>query len=234
MGSSISQASGIARVTGRRTVAFIGDSTFFHSGLPALANAVQADDDVTVVILDNYITAMTGFQPSLTSGNGSLKEDPQTVSALASVAATPRGGRGSLRRPQGGDATGEEDAARFSIESAVRGLGVREMYSVDPFDEEATLSALKRAKSGTGVNVVICHSPCVVYQRRTTRGEARPPFAISRELCNACSLCVRVLGCPAILVVDGEYMIDQDLCDGCELCARICQHDAVRPAVADQ
>ncbi len=210
MGSSISQASGIARVTGCRTVAYLGDSTFFHSGLPALANAVQADAAVTVVILDNYITAMTGFQPSLTSDNGSLKEHPQAASRDM-----------------------EKDAARFSIESAVRGLGVREMYSVDPFDEEATLSALERAKNGSGVNVVICHSPCVVHQRRATKGEARPPFVISRELCNACSLCVRALGCPAILVVDGEYTIDQDLCDGCELCARICQHDAVRPAVAE-
>ncbi|MFQ5495310.1 MAG: thiamine pyrophosphate-dependent enzyme [Phycisphaerae bacterium] len=63
MGSSISQASGIARTTRQRTVAYIGDSTFFHSGLPALANAVQADDDITVVVLDNYVTAMTaGFR----------------------------------------------------------------------------------------------------------------------------------------------------------------------------
>jgi len=41
MGASISMASGIARVTGSRTVAYIGDSTFFHSGLPALVNAVE-------------------------------------------------------------------------------------------------------------------------------------------------------------------------------------------------
>jgi indolepyruvate ferredoxin oxidoreductase alpha subunit len=41
MGASISMASGIARVTDARTVAYIGDSTFFHSGLPALVNAVR-------------------------------------------------------------------------------------------------------------------------------------------------------------------------------------------------
>ncbi|MHC4767982.1 MAG: thiamine pyrophosphate-dependent enzyme [Planctomycetota bacterium] len=124
MGSSISQASGIARVTGRRTVAFIGDSTFFHSGLPALANAVQANDAITVVILDNYVTAMTGFQPSLTTGDQSSKP------------------------PAGPDSP----APRFSIEASVRGLGVTEIHSVNPFDDQETIAALRTARQGTGVN----------------------------------------------------------------------------------
>jgi len=208
MGSSITQASGIARVTGRRTVAYIGDSTFFHSGLPALANALQAEDDITVVILDNYITAMTGFQPSLTTKGGPADERQQPVlQAFTDVA--------------NGDA----------IERAVRGLGVRDVYSVDPFDEEATLAALRQAKSGSGVNVVVCHSPCAVNERRQTGGRKRTPVAINQDLCNGCSLCVRVLGCPAILVAEGEFTIDQDLCNGCGLCARVCQHDAIEAVV---
>jgi len=112
-------------------------------------------------------------------------------------------------------------------------LGLREIYSVDPFDEKATLAALKQAKRGKGVNVVICHSPCVVHGRRVSRGK-RIPFEISQEQCNACSLCVRVLGCPAILTNDGKYRIDEDLCDGCELCARVCQHDAIHPVTSEQ
>ena len=64
MGSSLPMAAGIARSTGERTVAFIGDSSFFHSGMPALLDAVQNDDDVVLVVMDNDITAMTGFQPS--------------------------------------------------------------------------------------------------------------------------------------------------------------------------
>lgn len=208
MGSSITQASGIARVTGRRTVAYIGDSTFFHSGLPALANAVQAEDNVTVVILDNYITAMTGFQPSLTTN-----------------------GRTANERQQPASQTCERVADDYAIERAVRGLGVREVHSVDPFDEEATLAALRQARSGSGVNVVVCHSPCVVNERRGGGGREGAPVAINQELCNACSLCVRVLGCPAILVADGEFTIDRDLCNGCGLCARVCQHDAIHAVV---
>ena len=52
-------------------------------------------------------------------------------------------------------------------------------------------------------------------------------LTIDQDLCNACSLCVRQLGCPAILVTDGVFTIDEDLCDGCELCAQVCQHDAI-------
>ena len=121
---------------------------------------------------------------------------------------------------------------RFSIEEAVRGLGVKEIYAVDPYEQETTIEVLKKTKAGTGVNVVVCHSPCVVDQHRSKRGEKRQPLTIDPEICNACSLCIRVLGCPAILVKKGKYMIDQELCDGCELCAQVCQYDAIHPTTS--
>ncbi len=209
MGSSISQASGIARTTGQRAVAYIGDSTFFHSGLPALANAVRAQDDITVVVLDNYVTAMTGFQPSLTSNDRGSKENDRPDSPAA-----------------------DKEPDRFSIEDAARGLGVHDVYSVDPFDEERTLAALNKAKQRSGVQVVVCHAPCVVHERRVNRSRQRPPLTINRERCNACSLCVRLLGCPGILITDGEYVIDEELCNGCELCTYVCQHEAIGPTCA--
>jgi indolepyruvate ferredoxin oxidoreductase alpha subunit len=63
MGSSITTACGIARATGQKVVAFIGDSTFFHAGLTGLANAVHNNHDLLLIILDNGTTAMTGHQP---------------------------------------------------------------------------------------------------------------------------------------------------------------------------
>ena len=45
-------------------VATIGDSTFFHSGIPALVNAAFQKARIIVVILDNATTAMTGHQPT--------------------------------------------------------------------------------------------------------------------------------------------------------------------------
>ena len=63
MGSSIGFANGISLATDQRTVALIGDSTFFHAGIPALINAVHNGRKFLLVILDNRITAMTGHQP---------------------------------------------------------------------------------------------------------------------------------------------------------------------------
>lgn len=64
MGSSIANAAGIA-MAGTETrpiVATIGDSTFLHAGIPPLINAVYNKANITVVLLDNHITAMTGGQ----------------------------------------------------------------------------------------------------------------------------------------------------------------------------
>lgn len=64
MGSSVGAAGGFAEATGQKVVAFIGDSTFFHAGLPGLINAVYNHHNFTLVILDNRTTAMTGHQPN--------------------------------------------------------------------------------------------------------------------------------------------------------------------------
>jgi len=63
MGASIGLAQGFA-YSGLKTpvIATIGDSTFFHAGLPALANVVQHHVPITIVIMDNGWTSMTGMQ----------------------------------------------------------------------------------------------------------------------------------------------------------------------------
>ncbi|UCH23461.1 MAG: indolepyruvate ferredoxin oxidoreductase subunit alpha [Deltaproteobacteria bacterium] len=63
MGSSVDTSGGFSKVTDKKVIAFIGDSTFFHSGLPGLVNAVYNNHNFTLVILDNGTTAMTGHQP---------------------------------------------------------------------------------------------------------------------------------------------------------------------------
>jgi len=63
MGSSVGSACGFSIATDQRVVSFIGDSTFFHAGLPPLANAVYNQHRFTLVIMDNETTAMTGHQP---------------------------------------------------------------------------------------------------------------------------------------------------------------------------
>ncbi len=63
MGSSVSSSCGFSRATDQKVVSFIGDSTFFHSGITGLINGVHNNHKFTLVILDNGTTAMTGHQP---------------------------------------------------------------------------------------------------------------------------------------------------------------------------
>ncbi|MBW6469924.1 MAG: indolepyruvate ferredoxin oxidoreductase subunit alpha, partial [Methanosarcinaceae archaeon] len=65
MGSSITLASGIYHAGESRPICCsIGDSTFFHTGMNGLMNAVYNKANITVTILDNRVTAMTGHQPN--------------------------------------------------------------------------------------------------------------------------------------------------------------------------
>ncbi len=63
MGSSFGVTHGIEKVSDQKAVVFVGDSTFFHAGMPGLANMSVHGTKPLVVILDNGITAMTGHQP---------------------------------------------------------------------------------------------------------------------------------------------------------------------------
>lgn len=70
MGSSIANAVGIAKAgtEEKPIIATIGDSTFLHAGIPPLIDAVYNDANITVIILDNHITAMTGGQDHAGTG----------------------------------------------------------------------------------------------------------------------------------------------------------------------
>jgi indolepyruvate ferredoxin oxidoreductase alpha subunit len=69
MGASITVASGMAQAGETHDiVCTIGDSTFLHTGIQGLLNAVYNHARITVVILDNRVTAMTGHQPNPTTG----------------------------------------------------------------------------------------------------------------------------------------------------------------------
>ena len=80
MGASIGTAQGISKVTGAPTIAIIGDSTFFHAAIPALVNAVYSNSRVTLAVLDNATTAMTGHQPHPGTGLTGMGSPSEKVS----------------------------------------------------------------------------------------------------------------------------------------------------------
>ena len=69
MGASIGMAHGVDKVGVKdRTVAIIGDSTFFHSGMSPLVNIVTNGGVSTTIVVDNSVTAMTGHQTNPGTG----------------------------------------------------------------------------------------------------------------------------------------------------------------------
>ncbi len=92
MGASVSVAQGIKRVEpDTKLFAFIGDSTFFHTGIPGIINAVYNQTDICLVVLDNSTTAMTGHQPHPGTAKtmmGSVSEKIDIPGLLSAVGVT--------------------------------------------------------------------------------------------------------------------------------------------------
>ena len=88
MGAGITMAQGL-HVVEPATVhfAFIGDSTFFHSGITGVINAVYNRTPIVVVVLDNATTAMTGLQPHPGTGDTMMGE----ISTKVDIATVLRG-----------------------------------------------------------------------------------------------------------------------------------------------
>lgn len=91
MGAGITVAQGLQHVEpGTKHVAFVGDSTFFHTGIPGIINAVYNNVNITVVVLDNSTTAMTGHQPhpgigETASGSATKKVDIEAVARACGI-----------------------------------------------------------------------------------------------------------------------------------------------------
>lgn len=92
MGASISAGIGIQKASmmanrDAKVFAFIGDSTFFHSGITGLIDSVYNNSPIVVCILDNSITAMTGHQDNPGTGKNAMGEVAAVVDIEAVVRA---------------------------------------------------------------------------------------------------------------------------------------------------
>ena len=80
MGAGISQAAGMVHAGVKDKVfSVIGDSTFFHAGMPGLLNIVYNKANVCVIIMDNTVVAMTGHQPTPGSGKTVMGADAKII-----------------------------------------------------------------------------------------------------------------------------------------------------------
>ena len=188
MGGGISQAAGMIHAGVKDKVfAVIGDSTFFHAGMPGLLNIVYNKANVCVIIMDNSVVAMTGHQPTPGSGKTAMGTDAKVV----------------------------------SIENIAKSVGIEKVIKVDPYDLKATTAAVRETLGYQGPSVIISQRACPLL---VEKGKPRE----IKEECNACGVCVKAFGCPAISLKSEHAEIDASLCYGCGVCETVCPFDAIR------
>ena len=202
MGAGMSIAGGLSRTNPEaKHVAFIGDSTFFHSGIPAVINAVYNEADVTLAVLDNRTTAMTGHQPHPGIGVTVLG----TASKVIDIADVVR-------------SCGVEFVRAIDLDSLENNLENSLGNSL-----ESCIEAAKEAMEFQGPSVIVFKGKCVGITKSVKS------YAINHENCTGCRLCVKQLGCPGLFLPAGEDKpLIQDSCSGCGLCAQICPSGAIR------
>ncbi|NMD37915.1 MAG: indolepyruvate ferredoxin oxidoreductase subunit alpha [Christensenellaceae bacterium] len=187
MGADITLAQGINKVDESAICfSFIGDSTFFASGLTGIVNAVYNKANITIIVLDNSTTAMTGNQPH--------PGIPFTLS---------------------GDV-----AKAISIPKVLEAVGLDEVITLSPFEQDKAIEAVKEISAKQGVKAIIFKAPCVFLSK------AKAPYYIN-EKCIKCNKCIREIGCPAIAFKNDKVVIDEDMCNGCGLCKGLCPVKAI-------
>jgi indolepyruvate ferredoxin oxidoreductase alpha subunit len=200
MGGSIGLANGISKIQSRENpvLAILGDSTFFHSGIPALINAVYNKNNILVVILDNRSTSMTGFQDN--PGTGITITKDQGIRIVLEDLVT---GCGVSPDKIWVEDSNNLDLTIKKMEEAVKAEGVRVFISRH-----------------------LC-SLIEMNQYRTQQTKP-PVIKVDKDKCIGCLICVNKFGCPSINFneKDRKAFIDST-CRGCKVCIEVCPHDAI-------
>lgn len=116
------------------------------------------------------------------------------------------------------------DKVRVDVEQIIRGLGVEQLYVVDPYDLPKITATLVEAAKLPGVKVILARRECAIQANRR-----KIKYADMRinEKCTKCKVCINVTGCPAIVYENDKVFIDPAQCNGCGICQSLCKFDAI-------
>lgn len=211
MGAAVTMADGLykaGQVVGetRPIIATIGDSTFLHSGIVPLINAVHTGARFVLVVLDNHTTAMTGFQPTAESA------------FLA----------------DGSDADHKVSIADLVRACGVTFVESTDPYDQDGF-RRLIREAYRHSQSpGGGVAVVIADRPCVLYEPALLRQDP-VPVVITHE-CDGCRYCIEAFECPALVLRADRSRVDIDekTCVDCGQCIDACFKGFILPKLVER
>ncbi|MFZ0006384.1 indolepyruvate ferredoxin oxidoreductase subunit alpha [Methanoregula sp.] len=186
MGASITVGSGIAHSGETRDiVCTIGDSTFLHTGIQGLMNAVYNGANMTVVILDNRITAMTGHQPNPNTGVTATGIETTPVSLDAVCRSC---GVTFVETVDPYDLTG----MLRGLEAAKKKTGVKVIIAKQMCVIVARRAGVKRGFYAVNPETCTGCGTCVRFGCPAI--EIIDKKARITELCSGCAVCVRI--CP--------------------------------------
>ncbi len=191
MGASIGMANGMAKLHDGPVLAIIGDSTFFHTGIPGLVNAVYNQNDVLIIIMDNTITAMTGFQPHPGTGM-KITGEPGTKIPLESIV---RGAGVEEDHLWIVDSNDLEEITK-AIEEAIKTKGPRVLISRHPcslYDRSVNRSKKiipVQIDQEKCTNCMICikNFGCPAFTLEDGK------VAVVERQCTGCNVCIKI--CP--------------------------------------
>ncbi len=191
----------LQKIEGENVIAYVGDSTFFHSGIPGLINAVQQNASLVLIILDNKWVAMTGHQPSPTTDialDGTRMHPVDIKGLLKSI------GVSYVRTIKPFNIK----ASMAAIKEAIRvENGVRVIIA----EEECALQYGRR----------VARTPV----------EYEVYYQIDEGRCQKCNECYVELGCPAIRKEETtggwRYYIEEATCLRCGACHDLCLNSAI-------
>jgi indolepyruvate ferredoxin oxidoreductase alpha subunit len=204
MGASLSQGHGAsialkAAGKGTKVVSVIGDSTFFHTGVNSLMDAVYNSGHNLSIILDNRITGMTGHQQNPGTGYTLMgKAAPEVdIPALCKSIGVKEENIITVNPNHLDEVNEALDKLLPKDEPTVlitRWPCVLKKFSQQDIDEFPTLHKTQ----------------CVIDQ----------------DKCKNCKMCVKT-GCPALISTKEKVVVDYTSCNGCTVCKQVCPFGAI-------
>jgi indolepyruvate ferredoxin oxidoreductase alpha subunit len=192
MGASIGQAHGVSKARiAQKHAAVIGDSTFFHTGLPALLNVAYNQSDTVVIIVDNRTTAMTGHQDHPGTGRTLMgqRTPPVDLEQLVQAFGIP-----TVHTVDPYDLEQVEDALRDCLDSEGPAVLISRR-------ECALLPSARREWMALAVDGDRCNGcglcfqvgcPAIFKGDDLDQKSGRPKAQIDSLLCTGCEICAQV------------------------------------------
>jgi len=199
MGASIGSAIGMEKVQGseKGTVAVIGDSTFLHSGVTGLMDAVYNNSNVTIIILDNRATAMTGGQQHPATGLTLMGEKAGQIDFETLVTAM---GVKNFRKVDPYDYNATLDAIKEGIGSSGPSVILTDRPCVlmpKRIMDEPYLVDLELCNGCSACFRISC--PAITASNETNE-HGSPKAEIDTTMCTGCTLCAQICPTEAIIL----------------------------------